>query len=212
MPPNRKIVLAFANSWFAAGSISAQPANIGSLIIGPGATSSFVWQINNATGTAWSEVNPPSVVSGWSQIQVHQIFNPLTGQTSPGSLTWTATPTAGNQFQFAVQTLLNPTTIGSDNPGPMANFNPAQSYMWPFVSYQGNYAGPLLDSTLTADTIFDASQFANPIQGTFSLHLDQTSHLLDIVYTTPVPESGTLGLVTLGLLGVWRAAFRRTAG
>jgi hypothetical protein len=190
----------------------------GQLTIGPGATTSFVWQINdagpsptypNAPGVAGPTPNANNQVSGWSLIVVNKIINPLTGTFSTGDLAWTATPAPGSQFQLALETLMNPTTVGNDNPGPMGDFDPRINYAWPFIAWEGNYIGPTTSAQLTADTLFDATGFANPILGTFALQFDSVnSKQIDIVYLTSVPEPGTLGLVAVGALGVWRAVRR----
>jgi hypothetical protein len=195
---------------FQAGN-SPGKSTVGSETLGPGGTQNFLWQINNATGTAGPTPDANNQISGWSLVLA---YRGLVGEFfAPGNLTWTATPAAGTQFQFALQTLMNPTTVGSDNPGPMANFDPSRNYMWQFVSYMGTYTGPTgtpaqIDAQLTADTLFDATGFVNPIHGTFSLHLDQPNKLLDVVYTpSSVPEPGTLGLI--GVAGAGFALRRR---
>jgi autotransporter-associated beta strand protein len=182
------------------------------LIIGPGGINNFGWQINDASGTAGPLGATGQLVSGWSQVQATILTNPITHQLTTGSLTWTATSTPGNQFQITLETLVNPTPIGSDNPGLMANFDPSKPYSWPIMTYQGTYTGPTDSATLTADTRFDLSQFQNPIAGQFSLALDPVNGALDVVYSplTAVPEPGTLALVGVaaGALAWRRRCFR----
>jgi hypothetical protein len=182
----------------------------------------YTWQINdagpsptfpNAPGVAGPTPPPPpapQTVSGWSLIRSLKQFDPLTGQLTSGDLTWTASPGAGNQFQLALQTLINPTPVGTDNPGPMSDFDPRINYAWPFIMWQGNIIGPTSSTELTADTLIDTTAFSNPILGTFGLQFDPVSpKQIDIVYLTSVPEPGTLGLVAVGLLGVWYRCRRR---
>ena len=130
-----------------------------------------------------------------------------------GDLAWTASFTAGNQFQLALFTLFNPSTVGQENFGMMANFDPSQTYVWPFITFQGTYSGPTDSATLTADTLMDVSQFQNPVapNSTFSVVYDAADKSIDLVYSpTPVPEPGTFGLVAVGVLGIC-AARRRTS-
>jgi fibronectin-binding autotransporter adhesin len=182
-------------------------SHLESLVLGPGGTQSFNWQINNATGRAGAP--PPdqnNLASGWSLLSVEKLVDPFTGQLSRGDLDWTGSNAAAQQFNMSLQTLLNPTPIGTDNPGPMANFDPAARYSWEVVAWQGTYVGPTDDATLTADTNFDFSNFVNPLAGTFGLHFNTAFKEIDLVYT-PVPEPGTL--VLTGLAGLLWAVRRR---
>src|ERR1700729_3366870 len=112
--------------------------------------------------------------------------------TSSGDFTWTATP--ADKLIVALDTLVNPTTVGTDVAGPMADFHPSHAYVWPAVQWTGTYSGPTDVATLNADTAFDTSGFVNPIDGTFGWSLGGSS--LSLSYTpTPVPEPGTLVLV-----------------
>jgi hypothetical protein len=196
-------------------------ATYGSLTIGPGGIQNFGWQINdagpslsfpNAPGVPGPSQNANNLVSGWSQLAANQVFNPVTHTTSTGNLVWTATSTPGQQFQISMETLLGQyTTVGSSPDGPMSDFDPQQVYSWPVLSYQGSFSGPTDSQTLTADTLLDTSMFANPVFsyfGPFYIVLDQADKQVDLIYT-PIPEPGTLGLVAIGLLGVWRASRRR---
>ena len=194
-----------------------------SLTVGPGAFNAFNWEINDAgpsptfpstTGVGGPSANAANQVSGWSQEQAI-ITSQGPGQPlTTGDLTWTASSTAGNQFQLALFTLMNPSTVGQENFGQMADFDPLHSYMWPFLTYAGTYTGPPDSATLTADTLFDTSQFLNSTTGgTFSLALvpnpSGTGGSMDIVYS--VPEPGTLALVGLGSLALGWTTRRRRA-
>jgi hypothetical protein len=109
-----------------------------------------------------------------------------------GDFLWTADPS--HKLTVALETLLNPTTAGGDEAGPMAHFDAAQSYSWPAVTWAGAYTGPADAAALDAATTFDAAGFLNPVGGTFGWALDATSRTLSLTYT-PVPEPGTLALV-----------------
>ena len=190
-------------------------ANNAALTIGPGGLGAFNWEINNATGVGGPPADVNNQVSGWSQERAI-IINQGGGHFSTGNLTWTATSTAGNQFQMALFTLMNPSTVGQENYGPMANFNPAQPYDWSFLTYAGTYSGPTDSATLTADTLLDTSTFVNAVApgSTFTIALEPNASggggTMDLLYT-PVPEPGTLALVGLGGLALGWTARRRRA-
>src|SRR5205807_416966 len=79
--------------------------------------------------------------------------------------------------------------------GPMDQFDPTHSYIWPAVEWSGSYSGPADATMLCASTAFDTSGFANPVEGTFGWSLDQGRHTLSLTYTpSAVPEPGTLAL------------------
>jgi fibronectin-binding autotransporter adhesin len=191
-------------------------ARFGQLVLGPGGTQAFNWQINNATGVPGPPPDANNQVSGWGLLSSEKLVDPFTGLTSTGDLTWTSTTAAGTQFNMALQTLINPITVGQDTQGAMANFNasnpPGGQYLWKFVSWQGTYTGPTGDAALSNTVLFDASNFVNPIDaaGKFSLHYNGAGKEIDVVYA--VPEPGTLvlvGLTAVGLL-VRRRAKRRS--
>jgi fibronectin-binding autotransporter adhesin len=173
-----------------------------SLILGPGGTSSFNWQINNATGAAGPTPDANNQVSGWSLLSVEKLVDPFTGQLSSGDLNWTATGVAGTQFNMSLQTLIDPITVGQDTQGAMANFDNKQQYAWKFVSWQGTYTGPTDDAALSNTVLFDASNFVNPLDpaGKFSLHYNGAAKEIDVVYA--VPEPGTLALVGVAAIGL----------
>jgi fibronectin-binding autotransporter adhesin len=186
-------------------------SSFASLVIGPGGIQNYSWQINDARGLAGPSGAAGTLGRGWGLLQASIVTNPFTQTMSTGNLTWTATSALGNQFDFALQTLLAPTPIGPDTLGSMDNFHARltappgaddgnQSFVWPVITYQGTYSGPTDSATLTADTLFDTSLFANPHPGKFTIQLDQVNKAIDLVYT-PVPEPGTLTLVGLAAAG-----------
>jgi autotransporter-associated beta strand protein len=209
---------------FQAGN-SPGTASFGSLTLGPGAINNLQWQINDAGpsstfpssgATAGGRLEGESNnVSGWSLLVSRVLINPLNNVVSSGNFTWTATSAPGGQFTISLETLLGPVSaIGTNNDGPMADFDPSLKYVWPFIEWQRTYSGPTSDQELTADTLFDTSQFANaiPAGATFSLHLIQNAPgmggEIDLVYS-PVPEPGVFGLMAVGLVAVGRHLRRK---
>ena len=100
---------------------------------------------------------------------------------------------------------MNPTTVGTDVAGLMADFNPNSAYSWPAARWAGTYLGPTGAAMLDAATNFDTSGFENPIAGTFGWSLDPANQTLSLTYTpTAVPEPGTLALIGAAAVVGWR--------
>jgi hypothetical protein len=170
----------------------------------------YVFAIDDATGAAGPKPDALGHVSGWSLVQA--VRQPVGTATTPGDFTWTATP--ADKLTVSLDTLLNPTTVGIDVPGPMDHFDPSQPYAWPAVEWTGNYTGPADAAALDAATAFDTSGFANPVGGTFGWSLEQSDRTLAITYTpSAVPEPGTFALASLAATGLaykkWRKRRRR---
>jgi T5SS/PEP-CTERM-associated repeat protein len=185
---------------FQAGN-SPGKASFGSFVFGPGGVNKYVLAINDATGTAGPTPDAAGHVSGWGFVKA-VAGGP--GGASSGDFAWTATPT--NKLTVSVQTLINPTTVGTDVPGLMDHFDPNAPYTWLAVQWAGNYAGPTDAAALDASTVFDATGFLNPMAGRFGWSLDAADHMLSLVYTpSAVPEPGTLALAGLAAAGLaWR--------
>jgi hypothetical protein len=185
-------------------------ASFGKFVFGPGGVSNYVFAIDDATGTAGPSPDAAGHVSGWGLVNVvRQAVGTL---TTSGDFTWTADPT--NKLNVALETLVNPTTVGTDIAGPMADFDPMHAYSWTAAHWAGAYSGPTDAMTLYAATSFDTTGFVNPIAGTFGWSLDSADHTLSLVYTpTAVPEPGTLALVVFAAAGfTWpRRLFRKAA-
>jgi len=174
----------------------------GRFVFGPGGVNNYVFAINDATGTAGPNPDALGYVSGWGLVKAVKAQFGTT--TTSGDFLWTATPT--DRLTFAIDTLVNPTMVGTDVGGLMDHFNPLQPYTWPALRWTGMYSGPTDSATLNADTSFDISGFLNPVAGTFGWNLDPAGETLSLVYTpTAVPEPGTLALVGLAAVGLaWR--------
>jgi hypothetical protein len=183
-------------------------ATFGKFVLGPGGVNNYVFAIDDAAGAAGPQPDAQGRVSGWSLVEVIAPKLLHGGPQHLGDFTWTATP--ADTITVSLQTLLNPTTVGTDVPGMMDHFDPTQSYSWQAVTWTGSYAGPIDDATLDASSTFVTSGFVNPIAGTFSWSLDVRGHTLSLTYTpTAVPEPGTLALMAFAGLG-WAVRRRRS--
>jgi hypothetical protein len=144
---------------------------MGPVVFGWGGISNYLFQIDDANGTAGPTPDSSGHVDGWSLMNATD-------------LAWTADST--HKLTVNLQTLVNPTTVGTDPGGSMDNFDPTQSYSWAAVKWTGTYTGPTDVSALNASTVFDTSAFANAYNGAFAWNLDVSSNTLYLTYT-PAP-------------------------
>jgi autotransporter-associated beta strand protein len=194
---------------FQAGN-SPGAATFGKFVLGPGGVNNYVFAINDATGTAGPQPDTEGRVSGWSLVDVIAPKLLHGGPERAGDFTWTATP--ADKLTVSLQTLLNPTTVGDDVPGPMDQFDCTHSYVWRAVEWSGTYSGPADVAELDASTTFDSTGFANAITGSFGWSLDTTDHSLSLTYTpSAVPEPGTV-LLTVGPAIGFGCVFRQIRG
>jgi fibronectin-binding autotransporter adhesin len=167
-------------------------SSFGSFTFGPGGVNNYVFAIDDATGAAGPSPDANGQVSGWGLVKAIQ--RPVGSITTPGDFAWTADP--GHKLTFALQTLVNPTTVGTDVAGPMADFDLTRPYSWLAGQWTGAYSGPTDPAALNAATVFDTSGFQNPIAGAFGWSLDTADRTLSLTYTPGVvPEPGTLALL-----------------
>jgi hypothetical protein len=195
---------------FQAGN-SPGKAMFGSFVFGPGGVNNYVFAIDDASGAAGPRPDAQGHVSGWGLVKTFAPAGVGVSKSGTGDFNWTATP--ADKLTVSVDTLINPTTVGIDVPGPMDHFDPRLSYTWPAVEWTGKYAGPMDAAALNAATSFDTTGFANPIAGNFGWSLDAADHMLSLTYTpSAVPEPGTLaltGLAAIGWVGYWRRRWAR---
>jgi autotransporter-associated beta strand protein len=182
-------------------------ASFGSFVLGKGGVNDYVFAIDDATGAAGPIPDAAGKVSGWGLVK--SISQGPNGANS-GNFTWAAGEK--NPLTVSVQTLVNPTTVGTDVPGQMDHFNPNQAYAWSAVTWAGSYAGPTDVAVLDATTNFDLSGFANPMAGRFGWALDVGGHNLSLTYTpSAVPEPGSMALLGAAGAGISWAIRRRKA-
>ena len=177
-------------------------ASFGNFVFGPGGVNNYVFAIDDATGVAGPSPDSLGHVSGWGLVKA--VKQTVGSVDYSGDFTWTATPS--QKLTFAIDTLVNPTTVGTDVAGMMADFDPEAAYSWPAARWAGTYSGPTDVATLDAATNFDTSGFVNPIAGTFGWSLDLPDQTLSLTYKpSAVPEPGTLALVGVAAVGLaWR--------
>jgi hypothetical protein len=103
---------------FQAGN-SPGSAAFGAFVFGPGGVNNYVFAIDDATGTAGPSPDALGHVSGWGLVKAIQ--QTAGAVTSRGDFTWTATP--ADKLTVALDTLVNPTTVGTDVAGPTPGQN-----------------------------------------------------------------------------------------
>jgi autotransporter-associated beta strand protein len=180
-------------------------ASFGEFKVGQGGVSNYVFQIDDATGTAGPSPGAQGHVSGWGLAKAVPQIGPM---TTSGDFVWGAD--SAHPLAVAIDTLVNPTTVGTDVAGPMANFDTSLAYSWTAVEWTGNYTGPTNAAVLDASTAFDTSGIVNPFSGSFGWDFGPDGHSIALTYT-PVPEPGTMILVgaAAGCVTLWRR--RRSA-
>jgi autotransporter-associated beta strand protein len=149
--------------------------NFSQFTFGSGAVSNYVFAIDDATGVAGPHPDSQGHVDGWSMVNAD-------------NFTWTAA--ADHPLTVALQSLVNPTTVGTDVSGPMDNFDPRNSYVWEAIHWTCAYDGPSDAASLTDSTVFDNSGIVNSAGGKFSWQLDAAAKTLSLVYIPPPAVAG----------------------
>jgi fibronectin-binding autotransporter adhesin len=181
-------------------------ASFGEFKVGQGGVSNYVFQIDDATGTAGPTPDGQGHVSGWDLAKAVQ--TPVGSTATPADFVWGAD--SAHPLTVAIDTLVNPTTIGTDVAGPMDHFDLSLAYSWTAVEWTGAYTGPANVAALDATTAFDTSGIVNAFSGSFGWQFGPDGHSLDLTYT-PVPEPGTLLLVGAASLGLGWVRRRKAA-
>jgi autotransporter-associated beta strand protein len=171
-------------------------ASFGEFKVGQGGVSSYVFQIDDATGTAGPNPDAQGHVNGWDLARAVPQIGPV---PTSGNFVWAAD--SAHPLTLAIDTLVNPTSVGTDVAGPMAHFDPSLAYSWTAVEWTGNYSGPTSVAVLDASTAFDTSGIVNPFSGSIGWDFGPDGHSLNLTYT-PVPEPGALILVGAAGLGL----------
>jgi hypothetical protein len=140
---------------------------VGKFAYGPGGVNNYLFAIDDATGQAGPSPDAAGHVSGWGLVKA--VKAQFGATMTSGDFVWTATP--AGKLTIAIDTLVNPTTVGTDVAGVMDHFDPMQSYSWPAVKWTGSYSGPTDAATLDAATSFDTSGFVKPVAGAFGWSL-----------------------------------------
>jgi fibronectin-binding autotransporter adhesin len=171
----------------------------GRFVFGPGGVNNYVFAIDDATGAAGPSPDALGHVSGWGLVKA--VKAQFGATTSSGDFVWTATPSS--KLTVGIDSLVNPTTVGTDVAGLMDHFDPNSPYSWPAVQWAGTYSGPTDTAMLDAATSFEIGAFMNPVAGTFGWSLGGSS--LSLTYTpSAVPEPGSFVLVALTAVGLAR--------
>jgi hypothetical protein len=132
--------------------------NSGSLTFGGGG--SYVWDINNATGTAGTD-------SGWGLLNITGNGNKLA-----------ITANFGTQFNLKITSL-----AAGDVAGAAANFNPNSSYSWTIAQSASPITG--FDASVFR---LDTTAFSNPLgNGSFSIGLSGDQLRLVLSFTPSGP-------------------------
>jgi autotransporter-associated beta strand protein len=182
---------------FQSGNSPGQ-TSFGRFTFGPAGVSNYIFAIDDATGMAGPNPDAGGQVSGWGLVKA--VRRLVGSAATPGDFTWTAD--ASHPLFVHLDTLVNPTTVGTDISGPMTDFDPAKPYSWLAVQWTGAYTGPTDPVTLNSATAFDTTGFANSVAGAFGWNLDLNGRSMFLTYTPAVvPEPSALALASATTVG-----------